>query len=219
MKLFLCSGFLSENIKTEFEKFAGISQSIEFKIACIVTGAIGYKLQCKTKNEYPDLSWLDNDLQIARKFGYKVDQYDISEMKNFNILDLYDAIWVEGGLTGYLIKEIRKTGFDKYLKNILEKKLYIGTSAGSMICSKSLDASEWYVGEPEEGVGSIPGLGYIDFQVYPHFESINLEEIKSKRHPNQEYWLLKNGQAIGVTNNEITVFGGAITILKAKTND
>lgn len=216
MKLFLCSGFLSEEIKNEFELFAGVTNEKKFKIACITTGAEGYKELCKSRNEIPDLSWLEDDISIATEYGYIVDKYDIAHMmpQQFSVFDSYNAIWVEGGLTGYLINQVRRTTFEIKLTDLLKTKLYIGTSAGSMICSKSLDASEWYIGEPEKGIGSIAGLGYIDFQIYPHFDESNLPEIISKRHKDQEYWLLKNGQAISVQDNQAKIHGGEITILK-----
>jgi peptidase E len=103
-----------------------------------------------------------------------------------------------------------ESGFNKVLLNLLDNIVYVGTSAGSMICSKSLDASEWYIGEPELNSKNLEGLGYIDFQIYPHFEDINLEKIRSAVHKDQKYWLLKNGQAVAINNKDIKVCGGDI---------
>jgi len=215
MKLFLCSSFVTDETRQAFEDLVD-AKSNPLRIACITTAAQGYVELCKGRNEPYDSSWLDNDIVVARAYGYEVDQYELTAMKpsEFELFNTYDALWFEGGLTGYLISKIRQTSFEAKLNDLLKTKVYIGTSAGSMICSKSLDASEWYVGEPEEGVSKIPGLGYIDFQIYPHFQESNLAEIKKKRHTDQEYWLLKDGQAVCICDDDVQVLGGDITILE-----
>lgn len=218
MRLFLCSTFLTNETRPAFEKLVGI-QDRQIRIASITTATHGYVELFRAKNQPYDATWVDDDIRIAENFGYHVDKFEISVMKpsEFSIFDTYDAIWFEGGLAGYLITKIRQGAFDKKLTKLLKTKVYVGTSAGSMICAKSLDACEWYIGEPEEGLSAIPGLGLIDFQIYPHFQETLLSEIQEKRHPDQEYWLLKDGQAVSIEHGNIQMHGGEITILKKLT--
>lgn len=216
MKLFLCSSFITRNTQGDFEDLIGKPMK-GLIIACITTASQGYVKLCNERNEEPNPSWLEGDITRAKEeFGCIVDTFDIENMPEESLQTTfakYDAIWVEGGMTFYLINAIYRTGFGKILKKLLESKVYIGTSAGSMICSKSLDASEWYVGEPEENPNHLEGLGLIPFQIYPHFDEKNLERIKELRHKEQQYWLLKDGQAVCVNDNEIKVCGGEITKL------
>ena len=213
MKLFLCSLFITPETKSDFEFLVGRPMK-GLKIACITTASQGFVKLSESRNEKPDLSWLEGDVKKAKEiFGCEVDTFDIETMLYDQMIETfskYDAIWVEGGMTFYLMSATKASGFDKALKKLLKDKIYIGTSAGSMICSKSLDASEWYVGEPEENTNHLEGIGLIDFQIYPHFDECNLEKIKEAKHPDQDYWLLKDGQAVSINDNEITVCGGEI---------
>lgn len=217
MKLFLCSSFITEDLKPDYDRFVG-NLADNPKVACITTAFNGYKELCAQRGESPDFSWFDYEDNFARKvLGWNMDLIDLQDLsKNeLGMFDVYDGIWVEGGLMLPLIQAIHRTGFADYLKNNFLKKntFYVGTSAGSMVCSHSIDAAEWYIGEPEPGVTEFEGLGLIDFQIYPHYNEANLAEIQAARKPSEEYWLLKDGQAVSVDNSGTRVFGGEITVL------
>jgi peptidase E len=117
-----------------------------------------------------------------------------------------DLIWVTGGAPGYLMYWVRRTGFDKILPELLKKSIYVGSSAGSMIMSKTLEVCEWYIGEPERGAKYLPGLGYIDFDFYPHYQD-NLHEEIGKRYKGKKMYLLKNGEVILVEDKKVQVLG------------
>ena len=209
MKLFLCSSFITEKTLKNFETVLGRPMAGS-RIACIVTAAKGIA-------KGSDLSFIDNGLKLAREtFGANVDVFDIEMMQpeEFSKFLGYDAIWFQGGKTAYLIKALRKTGFDKALPEILKKVVYIGSSAGSKVCSKVLDSSDWYSGEPEPGPAETPGLGLIDFQFYPHFLEENLEEILAVRHLDKEYWLLQDGHALAINDGAVRICGGQVIVLE-----
>jgi dipeptidase E len=125
----------------------------------------------------------------------------ISEIKGADIL------WMAGGMTGYLLYWIRRVELDKALPEILDSgTIYVGSSAGSMACSKTQNLLEWYVGETEPGASVLPGLGFIDFEIYPHFEDGVLPEIK-KRWKKGKLYMIKNGEVITLDNNEVNVLG------------
>ena len=109
---------------------------------------------------------------------------------------------------------LRRCELDRFLPELLEAgSVYVGSSAGSMVAAHSLGVTEWYLGEEEKGAEVIPGLGLVDFEIYPHYEESMYETIKEKRensHGGGEknpLYLLKNGEAITVENNVITVLG------------
>ena len=90
---------------------------------------------------------------------------------------------------------------------MLEKgALYVGSSAGSMVTGKSLEISEWYPADQESGAHFIPRLGLVDFDIYPHYEDSQLEEIK-RLYKGKKLYLLKNGEEIIVEDDKITVIG------------
>jgi dipeptidase E len=111
------------------------------------------------------------------------------------------------------MKKMRQTGLEDILPKILKKSIYVGSSAGSMVWSKSLEIAQWYLDGPEPNASEVPGMGLIDFQIYPHYDESRLEEILKHKEKEQEYWLLKNGQAISYDNGVIQTYGGNITVL------
>lgn len=118
-----------------------------------------------------------------------------------------DILWIAGGMSGYLAYWMRRTELDKALPDILKDgTLYVGSSAGSMVCSTTQRVGEWYLGEPEPGAGVIPGLGLIDFEIYPHYEDDLLSEIKMHWKAGELY-LLKNGEVITVEDGKVDVLG------------
>lgn len=76
-----------------------------------------------------------------------------------------------------------------------------------MILSSSLDSSDWYIGEEERGTKEIQGLGYLSFQVYPHFEEKFLPEILKKRNHGLNYLLLKDGEAFSYDGQVMKFYG------------
>jgi dipeptidase E len=107
----------------------------KLKIAFIPTAADPYG------NE--DLPWMTADHDKLISMGFKVTDYDL---KGKNIHDLrmdlsaYQAIFVAGGNTFYLLNEMRKSGFDIVIKELLDKGvIYVGASAESMILGPDLN--------------------------------------------------------------------------------
>lgn len=217
MKLFLCSSFITQETKPDFEKLIG-RECKGLKIACIITAAIGYKPLIEARGEKWDLSWLEKEISnFEQIYGFAIDQYDINTMTEGEIDSLYsnyDGIWVYGGITSFLLKAIYDKNFKSILLRFANEKFYIGSSAGSMICSEQQDASEWYIGEPDEDLSNLPGLALIPFQIYPHYKESELNEILSARHSEQEYWLIKDGQAIACDGDVFVICGGGATIIK-----
>ncbi len=118
-----------------------------------------------------------------------------------------DIIWVAGGWSGYLLYWIRRVGLAKALPGFLQQgAVYVGSSAGSMICGPTQYSAEWYLDEPEPGAGLVPGLGLVDFEIYPHYQEKLLPRIK-KLWQSGRLYLLKDGEAITVVDGKVTVLG------------
>jgi len=200
MKLFLASEAKHPESIKKLKKFVGGSFKGK-RIVYIPTAANG---------EYFG-SWKGGgSIRTALALGAKL---EVVEFENSTYRDIYpqiegaDILWIAGGMSGYLLYWVRRVGFDKKLPGILKSgAIYVGSSAGSMICAKTQYSSGWYLGEPEPGASLVPGLGLIDFEIYPHYEESLLPKIK-KLWKKGELYLLKNGEVITVSDGKVEVLG------------
>ena len=112
-------------------------------------------------------------------------QVDIVDLNNDNIKIMieYDIIYGLGGNITRLIELNNTTSFKETLIKFLEKGIYIGESAGSMILAKDVK----YIYDIKRGtkpkydvvLDSYAGLGLIDIYIYPHFQKAD-EIMRSK---------------------------------------
>ncbi len=157
--LLTSSGITNKSLADALRNLAGR----DLKIAFVPTAA--------NVEEGPKY-WLIEDLNNFQKLG-TVDIVDISAVpKNVWLPRLKKAnvIVIGGGRTSYLVKCIRDSGFDKELPELLKTRIYVGISAGSIVMSKSIQASLEFIYGDE--VDNAPGgLGFIGFNIRPHFNS------------------------------------------------
>lgn len=148
--------------------------------------------------------------KLINKLGANAEAVVLEEYKSSSVLEKLQGkniIWFAGGACGYLMYWIRRCEIDKHINSLLESgSVYVGSSAGSMVCAKTLEIAEIFVGEEEKGAGVIPGLGLIDFDFYPHYEDELLPEIK-KVWKGSDLYLVKNGEVITVEGVKIEVLG------------
>lgn len=201
MKLFLASEGKNPESLAKLEKFLGRPWK-ELKIAYIPTAANG-------ESGYG--SWRGSEtIRIVKDLGAKV---TIVELENYLFEDTLekirgnDIIWFAGGQPGYLLYWIRRVGLDQKLPEFLKSGMvYVGSSAGSMIAGPTLYVAESFPGEQEVGAHFIPGLNYVDFEIFPHFEDDWLPTVK-KSWQKGKLCLLKNGEAITVVNGQVKILG------------
>jgi len=201
MKLFLASQAKHpkslEKLKTFIGGFEGKS------IAYIPTATNG-------QNHYGEWVMSGGSWQVVNTLGANVTAVVLEEYKSEKVVEVLrnkDIIWFAGGMAGYLMYWIIRCQLDKYLPKLLKSgSVYVGSSVGSMITAPILNTAEWYLRAPENGASLLPSLGFIDFEIYPHFEDDLLPEIKS-------HWrggklcLLKDGEAITVVDGKVEILG------------
>lgn len=125
--------------------------------------------------------WLIDNLVECQKLG-SVDIVDISAMPKsawLKRIRLANTIVVGGGWTLYLMRQMVKSGFDKELPKLLRNRVYVGISAGSIVLCKRLSASSEYL-YGDETNNAPRGLGYLDFNFRPHFNSIHFPKLNDK---------------------------------------
>ena len=92
--------------------------------------------------EHGDKEWFINDLVNLQNLNLKqIDIADISAVDETvwkQKFEEADILFFEGGNTYHLMEWIRKSGLKKMLPKLLETKVYVGVSAGSMVTNKNL---------------------------------------------------------------------------------
>jgi dipeptidase E len=128
-----------------------------------------------------DHGWLIEDLNRLHGLGWR--EFDILELNGLPapmVLDRLrhaDVIYVEGGNHYHLANSITANGLATDLADILESKVYVGVSAGSMIFSRSLsERTGEAFGEQDDLqiLGETPArspLGLFDWYLKPHMNS------------------------------------------------
>ena len=121
----------------------------------------------------------DNFLSVGAS---NVDIVDLNNDNIDKILD-YDIIYGLGGDVTYLIELVNKTNFKDVLVKFLEKGIYIGESAGSIILSDDIkylyDLKKGTKAKYDVTLDSYKGLGLTNLYIYPHFQKAT-EEMKKK---------------------------------------
>lgn len=88
-------------------------------------------------------SWAFNNIKKIEQAGFNVKPIDLATLSANDLEVTFedsDIIWVGGGNTFYLLQEVRRSGFDKFLvKKIAEGVPYIGTSAGSILLGPNIE--------------------------------------------------------------------------------
>lgn len=167
MKLVLCSeGFHTSNTVDACVRLVGKPKD-EIKVG-IINEAFAV--------EEGDKRWvLDNLNSVANNFSGEIDIVDLLALSIEEVekrLADKDVVFVIGGNTDYLMHVFDKTGFSKLLPILLESKVYVGSSAGSMVIGQrvSTDAYKAIYGEADD-FGVERYLGLVDLAIKPHMGS------------------------------------------------
>jgi dipeptidase E len=122
--------------------------------------------------------------------GFKTEEIDLRDYfsKEDELrarLNDFDGVWVRGGNVFLLRRAFQQSGFDRVLKELLEKDqiAYGGYSAGVCILSPSLKGLE-LVDEPYEVAAQYDksviwdGLGLLPYSIAPHYKSDHPESAE-----------------------------------------
>lgn len=201
MRLVLCSeGFHTQNTVEACVKLAGKPQD-QISIG-IINEAYAV--------EQGDKRWvLDNLNSVANNFAGEIDIVDLLALSIEEVerrLADKDVIFVVGGDTDYLMSVYQKTGFDKLLPKLLETKVYVGSSAGSMVVGKRISAAAYRLIYGEDSKWNIDQyVGLVDLSVMPHLDSPHF--------PNRKESLLEavgsfEGRVYGLRDDSAVIIDG-----------
>lgn len=148
--------------------------------------------------ERGDKSWVDTEYRSILALGIpeeNIYEYKISSEK----IDLaaFDAIYVLGGNTFYLMNKIREFGFDKQIKKAIKSGTpYIGSSAGSIVLGTTLKPAEIYGDIPIVDKQNYEGLGIVDGAIIPHMNQKSAEYEAWLETWNGKSYILYDGDGI-----------------------
>lgn len=188
--IFLTScGIINDKLKNEFYEKVGKDNLKTIKVLYITTASDG-ELD-------DDKSWMDMEFNTILDLGIlkkNIIEYKIGQSK----LDLskFDIMYMMGGNTFYLLDIIRESKFDIQIKKFLDNdKIYIGSSAGSIILGNSIDVA---LGYDENNVNMVDftGLKIIDGLVIPHCNRKTEFVNKLKSENRDKLYLLYDGDGI-----------------------
>lgn len=119
---------------------------------------------------------IQNVLADMKNFGFQASVVDLREhhggTRLHKVLMNYDILWISGGNSFVLRHEIRASGLEVVLKQLLNSGIvYAGESAGALVAGNSLRGVE-FADEPEFAAEIIwDGLNLTNHFVLPHVGS------------------------------------------------
>ncbi|WP_156300412.1 Type 1 glutamine amidotransferase-like domain-containing protein [Streptobacillus canis] len=155
--------------------------------------------------------YVDSAMKLWEELKTNIIELDISKSTFEEVkekIENVDIIYFSGGNSFFLIDQIRKTGIDKLIeKHINLGKLFVGESAGAIICAKDLT----YITEMDNIPNSYSqkdysGLGLIDGFVVPHYLCPPFTESSTKiieKFSNLNLYPISNTEALIIENDNL----------------
>ena len=161
-----------------------------------------------------DTSYVDKDRELMQNAGFNIEDVDI-EGKNkkqlMKLLQAADIIYVQGGDAFYLLKQIRKSGFNKIIGKLLRKGIiYIGVSAGSVVAGRTIETANWAGNQNEKSIKlmSLKGLKLVKSNIFVNYKPEYLEMIRQKpKKIKENLRILTDEQALFVLDKKIILVG------------
>ncbi len=172
------------------------------------------------KDYYSKRAWeftINSRIEYMKGFGFNVEVVDLKDYtEGLTLIDRlsdYDLIWAMGGNTFMLRYEMKRSGFDEIIQELLNRGIvYGGDSAGALVIGLSVNGIESSFDEPEfaeEVINS--GMGIVSFSILPHIDNPEFSEAVStfrKLHRDEKIIELKDSQAVVFENGTHRIING-----------
>jgi len=181
----------------------------KIKVAYIITAAKPSK----------NIDYVQKDRQIMQNACFKVTDIDIEGKKSDELKEIlvnFDIIYVQGGNTFYLLKAVKESGFDLIVKDLINQGIiYIGVSAGSVICGPTIETTNWKnVDKNIVNLKKLNALSLVPFNLFVHYEPKLSETVKNESSKSDfPTRVLTDDQAILFKDGEIKLVGKGKEIL------
>lgn len=207
MKLLLTSAGLTNNTLVQALKDLVEKPFSDLNVTYIPTAA---------NVEDVDKWWVVEDMQRVQQLGWKYfDIVDFSAVPKdiwLPRLERADVVVVGGGSSYHLMHAIESLDNKEDFINLLQRKVYVGISSGSMITAQIAQFGwdeEFYGIQTPVKIGN--GLKFVDFYIMPHwgeedFSKVTKENIaKIAKQIASPVYLIDNQTAIMIVDNKLTV--------------
>ena len=210
-KLFLASYFAgAAGLLPDF-----VGEDLTGKKAVFIPTAGMHEMSAQDREVLDYINWTDRE--ALQNLGFVVEDLEVSS-EPYDVIEKSisnaDCIFICGGSTFFLLQELKRKGADKLiLRHVQQGKLYMGTSAGSIIAQKDIIADG--VDDPKFGPdlnGDFSALGFIDFYLYVHYGSHywgDDEEYIKKYYAKLNYKKVSDKQAVTVDGEKIEIVTAA----------
>lgn len=155
--ILLCSnGLSSQELLREAKKYVGAAK----KAALVVTADSEYK----EKNYH-----VERCCRELACLGLETDIFDFDAQPAEQLLQ-YDVVELIGGNPYYLLHSIRQHRGENVLRQVAQKGLLIGWSAGALVLGPTIALINSYLPQLNSvGLQDFTGLGLTDMQILPHY--------------------------------------------------
>lgn len=162
----------------------------------------------------PNTDYLERHRKFFKEHDYSIQELDI-DGKDKNelraLLKGFEAVFVEGGNSFYLLKSIRESGFDEVIRELLPQGLiYIGASAGSYVACPTIEMALWKHQDKYDhhGITDYTAMNLVPFLMTVHYKPEYREILKDKiaraKYPVK---VLDDDQAILVDGDKVELIG------------
>ena len=122
---------------------------------------------------YDNRDFVEADKLALEKYGLNVVEMDVKNKDEEEIrkaIDGADVVLVAGGDTFYLMEKLKESGADKIIKKFIEKGgVYIGSSAGSIVCCPTIEGAEEFDNPSlAPRLDNFDGMGVFKDVIIPH---------------------------------------------------
>lgn len=215
MKLVLCSeGFHTQNTVEACELLVGKPRS------SISVGVINEAFAV----EDGDKRWVIDTLNaVAHNFRGDIDIINLLALSIDEVasrLASKDVLFVMGGDADYLMHVFEKTRFDKLLPTLLKTKVYVGSSAGSMVVGERVSTAVYTLLYEVDNRWNVRHyLGFVNLAILPHYGSpyfLSQEENLQKATGTFQgkMWGLRDDSAVIVDGSDIRVIGSRPMVIE-----
>ncbi len=178
---------------------------VGLRVAHITTAAKGARVDMKP--------YWETVHQALGKHGCKVEDLDLDdkpENELRHILSNFDAVFVNGGNSFYLLKSIRESGFDKIMKALIPQGfIYMGASAGAYVICPTIEVSAWDSSRNTFGLTDFSALNLVPYLLSAHYKPEKAVLIKEKSGKiKYQIRILTDDQAILIKDDQEEFLGG-----------
>ena len=202
-KLFLTSAGLPPETSEEFLRLLN-KEPKDTKFCFIPTAADPEK----------DKWFVEKDRKRLSELGFKITEVDLKQENENSLnkkLEKFDVVYVEGGNTFYLLKFVRKSGFDKAIEKFLDRGgIYVGVSAGTIITGLNIESAGGWKHDDNKIVNlkDLTGLKLVPFVVSVHIDENKLDVVKKcAKAVDYPVVAITDKQAILVKDNKQKIVG------------